>query len=148
MITMRVSLPGGTYTDNGTITNFWDALAERITHLPGVQSAALVYGLPPLRAPNMNDTDIEGFVKQEGGPIENVDFYQSVSKDYFATMGIRLMDGRVFDDRDAQGAPPVAIVNKTMAMTFWPNENPIGRRVRPSGPGDPRGARSWGLWTT
>ena len=72
-------------------------------------------------------------MKREGGPIENVDFYQSVSKDYFATMGIRLMDGRVFDDRDAKGAPLVAIVNHTMANTFWPNQNAIGRRVRPIG---------------
>ena len=51
-------------------------------------------------------------------------------------MGIRLMDGRLFDDRDAQGGPPVVIVNKSMAMTFWPNQNPIGRRVRPSGARD------------
>ena len=136
VITMRVSLPSGTYTDNAKITNFWTRLDERITHLPGVQSAALAYGLAPLRPPNMNDTDIEGFVKREGGPIENVDFYQSVSKDYFATMGIRLMDGRLFDDRDAQGGPPVVIINKSMAMTFWPNQNPIGRRVRPSGARD------------
>jgi len=41
---------------------------ERIAHIPGVQSAALAYGLPPLRSPNMNDTEIEGFVKREGGP--------------------------------------------------------------------------------
>ena len=136
VITMRVSLPSGTYTDNAKITNFWTRLDERITHLPGVQSAALAYGLAPLRPPNMNDTDIEGFVKREGGPIENVDFYQSVSKDYFATMGIRLMDGRLFDDRDAQGGPPAVIINKSMAMTFWPNQNPIGRRVRPSGARD------------
>jgi predicted permease len=133
VITMRVSLPRGTYTDNAKITDFWTRLDERITRSPGTQSAALAYGLAPLRPPNMNDTDIEGFVKKEGGPIENVDFYQSVSKDYFATMGIRLMDGRVFDDRDAKGAPLVAIVNKTMAMTFWPNQNPIGRRIRPGG---------------
>ena len=132
VITMRVSLPSGTYSDNAKIAAFWDRLDERITHLPGVQSAAIVYGLPPLRPPNMDDTDIEGFVKREGGPIENVDFYQSVSKDYFATMGIRLMDGRLFDDRDAFGAPGVVIVNHTMANTFWPGQNAVGRRVRPS----------------
>jgi putative ABC transport system permease protein len=84
----------------------------------------------------MNDTDIEGFVPKEGGPIQNVDFYQSVSKDYFATMGIRLMDGRLFDGRDVQGSADVAIINKTMAMTFWPNQNPIGRRVRSGGAKD------------
>lgn len=131
VITMRVSLPSGTYSDNAKIAGFWDRLDERISRLPGVQSAALVYGLPPLRPPNMNDTGIEGFVKREGGPIENVDFYQSVSKDYFATMGIRLMDGRFFDDRDAFGANPVVIVNHTMANTFWPGQNAVGRRVRP-----------------
>jgi predicted permease len=135
VITMRVSLPGGTYTDSAKITDFWKRFDARLAGLPGVQSAALASGLPPMRAPNMNDTSIEGFVRKEGGPIENVDFYQIVSKDYFATMGIRLMDGRLFDSRDVQGAPEVAIVNKTMAMTFWPNQNPIGRRVRPSDSG-------------
>jgi putative ABC transport system permease protein len=98
-----------------------------------VQSAALASGLAPLRPPNMNDTDIEGFVLKEGGPIQNVDFYQSVSKDYFATMGIRLIDGRTFESRDVQDAPEVAIVNKAMAATFWPNQNALGRRVRPGG---------------
>jgi len=133
VITMRVSLPSGTYTDNAKITDFWTRLEERLTTLPGVQSAALVSGLAPMRPPNMNDTDIEGFVQTQDGPIQNVDFYQAVSKDYFATMGIRLMDGRLFDARDVQGAPEVVLVNKTMAMTFWPRQNPIGRRLKPGG---------------
>ncbi|HKV24421.1 MAG TPA: ABC transporter permease [Candidatus Acidoferrum sp.] len=131
VITMRISLPSGVYTDGAKITDFWTRLDTRLTNLPGVKSAALVSGLPPLRPPNMNDTGIEGFVQTKDGPIQNVDFYQAVSKDYFATMGIRLMDGRLFDDRDTNDAPPVVIVNKTMALTFWPHENPIGRRVRP-----------------
>jgi putative ABC transport system permease protein len=139
VVTMRVSLPSGTYTDNAKIENFWARLDDRIAHLPGIQSAAIVSGLPPLRPPNMNDTNIEGFVKREGGPIENVDFYQSVSKDYFASMGIRLMDGRLFDERDAKGAPLVVIVNKTMANTFWPSQNPIGHHIKTYGgrPEDP-----------
>src|SRR5580704_6550848 len=136
VITMRVSLPSGTYTEAAKITDFWTRLDGRLTSLPGVQSAALVSGLAPMRPPNMNDTDIEGFVPTEGGPIQNVDFYQAVSKDYFATMGIRLMDGRLFDGRDVQCAPDAVIINKTMAMTFWPNQNPIGRRIRPGGAKD------------
>jgi putative ABC transport system permease protein len=133
VITMRVSLPSGTYTDTAKITDFWTRLDGRLTGLPGVQSAALVSGLAPMRPPNMNDTDIEGFVITKDGPIQNVDFYQAVSKDYFATMGIRLMDGRLFDDRDGKDAPQVVIINKAMAATFWPNQNPIGRRIRPGG---------------
>jgi putative ABC transport system permease protein len=138
VITMQVSLPSGTYTDKAKIAGFWERLDEQITNLPGVRSAALVYGMPPVRAPNMNDTDIEGFVKREGGPIENVDFDQVVTKDYFATMGIRLMEGRSFDDRDTAAGSPVVIVNSTMARTFWPNESAIGKHVRPnSGSKDP-----------
>ena len=138
VITMRVSLPGATYTDNKEIAGFWERFAEQITSLPGVRSAALVYGMPPMRAPNMNDTDIEGFVKRDGGPIENVDFDQVVTKDYFATMGIRLMEGRFFDDRDTVAEAPVVIVNSAMARTFWPNESAIGKHVRPnSGSKDP-----------
>jgi putative ABC transport system permease protein len=133
VITMLVSLPSGTYTDAAKITDLWTRLDERLANLPGVQSAALVSGLAPLRPPNMNDTDIEGFVMTKDGPIQNVDFYQAVSKEYFATMGIRLMDGRFFDDRDGRDAPQVVIINKTMALTFWPHQNPIGRRVRPGG---------------
>jgi predicted permease len=133
VVTMRISLPSGTYTDNAKLTDFWTRLEGRLTNLPGVQSAALVSGLAPMRPPNMNDTDIEGFVQTKDGPIQNVDFYQSVSKDYFATMGIRLMDGRLFDGRDIQGGPEVVIVNKTMALTFWPKESPVGHRVRPRG---------------
>src|SRR5579864_5746682 len=138
VFTMRVSLPSGTYNDNAKIGAFWNRLDERITHMPGVQSAAIAYGLPPLRPPNMNDTGIEGFVPREGGPIENVDFYQVVSKDYFTTMGIRLMDGRVFDDRDTASAPGVVVVNRTMANTFWPGQSAVGHRVKPGmGPDGP-----------
>ncbi len=136
VVTMRVSLPSGEYTDNAKITDFWTRLDARLTNLPGVQSAALVSGLAPMRPPNMNDTDIEGFVQTEGGPIPNVDFYQAASTGYFATMGIRLMDGRLFDGRDVQGGPDAVIINKTMAMTFWPHQSPIGRRIRPGGSKD------------
>jgi predicted permease len=131
VITMSVSLPQTSYPKNEMIDSFWSRLEERVTHLPGVQSAAIAAGLPPMRPPNMNDTQIEGFVRREGGPIENIDYYQIVSKDYFQTMGIRLMDGRLFDARDAAGAPDVVIVNQTMAHTFYGNQSPIGRRIQP-----------------
>jgi putative ABC transport system permease protein len=136
VLTMSVSLPQASYPKNEMIDGFWSRLEERVTHLPGVQSAAIAAGLPPLRPPNMNDTHIEGFVRREGGPIENIDYYQIVSKDYFQTMGIRLMEGRLFDARDAAGAPDVIIINQTMAHTFYGNQSPLGRRIQPgmSGP--------------
>lgn len=136
VITMRIALSRASYSKNEQADAFWTSLEDRIHLIPGVESAALVSGLPPERSPNMNDTDIEGFVMKKDGPIQNVDYYQSVSKDYFATLGIRLMAGRMFDDRDVKGGPDVAIVNQTMARTFWPGQDPIGRRIRP-GSSDP-----------
>src|SRR6267143_2517201 len=136
VVTMSLALPQTTYPKDEMINSFWSRLEDRMRNLPGVRSAAIVSGLPPLRPPNMNDTHIEGFVRREGGPIENIDYYQVVSKDYFQTMGIRLMDGRLFDARDAAGAPDVIIINQTMAHTFYGNQSPIGRRIQPgmSGP--------------
>jgi putative ABC transport system permease protein len=131
--TMRVTLPAAVYSDNQKIESLWSRLQERVTRLPGVQSAALVSGLPPQRRVNANDTDIEGFVPKPDGPIQNIDFYQTVSDGYFETMGIRLIEGRFFNASDAKGAPDVAIINQTMARMFWGNESALGHRVRPSG---------------
>ena len=136
VITMGLALPQSTYPKDEQADAFWRTLEPKIEQLPGVEAAAIVEGLPPDRPANMNDTHIEGFVPKKGGPIENVDFYQRVSKDYFRVMGIRLMDGRLFDERDTMGAPDVAVVNQTMARTFWGNESPVGRRVQP-GMSDP-----------
>ena len=131
VITMSIALPGATYSKPEQIDNFWTRFEERLHRIPGVETAALAYGLAPARPPDMNDTDIEGFVAKQGGPIKNVDFYQMVSKDYFAAMRIRLIEGRFFDERDAKGAPDVAIINQTMARIFWPGESAIGHRIRP-----------------
>lgn len=136
VITMKIALPGSNYSQAEQSDQFWRGLGKKITSFPGVTSAAIGSGLPPVRPPNMNDTKIEGFVHKQGGPIENVDYYNVVSKDFFKTLGIRLMDGREFDDRDVKGSPDVVIVNQTMARTFWGNESPLGRRIQPgmSGP--------------
>jgi putative ABC transport system permease protein len=131
VITMKIALPGSNYSKGEQSDQFWSRLDEKISSLPGVTSAALGSGLPPIRPPNMNDTKIEGFVRKQGGPIENVDYYNVVSKDFFKTLGIRLMDGREFDDRDVKGSSEVVIVNQTMARTFWGNESPLGRRIQP-----------------
>jgi putative ABC transport system permease protein len=136
VVTMQISLPDSRYPKPEQLDQFWKRLDEKIAQIPGVQSGAIAYGLPPMRPPNMNDTHIEGFVQKTGGPIESVNYYNTVTKDFFKTLGVRLIEGRVFDERDVQGSPDVVIVNQTMARTFWGNENSIGHRIQPgmSGP--------------
>ena len=129
MVTMRVSLPPSSYSSNATIDSFWARLEPGLKQIPGVGSEALFSELPPVRPPDMNYTQIEGFVPTPGGPIQNVDFWQIVSPSFFQTMGIRLLEGRFFDERDGKGAPDVAVINESMAKTFWPGLDPIGRRI-------------------
>jgi predicted permease len=87
-------------------------------------------GLPPQRLVNANDTDIEGYTSPAEGPFENVDYYQTVTQDYLATMGIPVVDGRDFSLADVSGGA-VALINETLARTFFGDQSPVGRRIRP-----------------
>jgi putative ABC transport system permease protein len=138
ILTASIAVSPATYPNDRSRMSFWSRLEERLAALPGVERAALGSTLPPREATSYTDTDIEGFVPVEGGPNGNVDFYQTVSKDYFKTLGIRVVEGRVFDERDGTGAPDAVVINQTMARTFWGNDSPIGRRLRPG-----RGTNAW-----
>jgi len=131
VMTAFIALPEETYRDPQATIGFWTRLEERLKMLPGTKSAAILSGLPPAHGTVYWDTEIEGFVAAPGGSLQNIDFYQFISKDYFKTFGIRLVEGRLVEDRDGPGTLNVAIVNQTMARTFWGNQSPIGRRVRP-----------------
>jgi len=130
LVTFSVNLPRATYPQQQQVIAFYDRLLDRLDEVPGVTGAAAMDGLPPLRRVNANDTTIEGFVPVPGGPMENVDYYQNVTGRYVETMGIPVVGGRAFEPTDAQG-PFVVLINQTMARTFYPDRDPIGRRVRP-----------------
>ena len=131
ILTVRVNLPATTYPQAANQSRFWQAIQEKIGAIPGVVSATAMGGLPPERPINANDTEIEKFVPVPGGPGNNIDYYQIAGDHFFETMGIRLLDGRLFDARDVDGAAPTIIVNQTMARTYYGNESAIGHRIRP-----------------
>jgi putative ABC transport system permease protein len=133
LLTFRLALPQALYRDAAAVRSFWARLHERLSAIPGAQSVSLMSGMPPIRPLNANDTMIENFVKREGGPLQNVDYYQTVAPRFFETAGIRLVEGRYLDERDGEGGAPVVVVNQTMARTFWPGESALGKRLRPSG---------------
>ncbi|MBC8167220.1 MAG: ABC transporter permease [Bryobacteraceae bacterium] len=137
VLTMRVSLSDARYNDSGRRNQFWATLSDRLAMLPSVVASTAMSGLPPERDANQNDTSIENFVPRQGGPIQNVAFYNVVGDKYFETMGVRLVEGRFFDARDTLNGTPSVIVNQTMARTFWPGQSALGKRLKPSG------ARDW-----
>jgi putative ABC transport system permease protein len=126
-----VQLPATRYQTPDRL-RFAVSLQERLAGIPGVKDAALATGLPPLRPINANDTDIEDYKSTPEGPAENVDYWNTVSEDYFKTMGIRTLEGRTFEPPDRnENAQKVMVINQAMARRFWEG-SPIGRRVNPA----------------
>ncbi len=136
VLTFRVALPDATYPEDPKVIAFWRDLTARLAALPGAEGAAAMTGLPPKRDVNANDTEFEGVPGPPEGPIQNVDYWQFVTRDYFRTMKIPLISGRIFGPTDAQGSPGVVVVNQTLANVFWPHQNPLGKRLRGPGPDD------------
>lgn len=124
---------GSLRLEEGEASKLYERLRERVAGLPGVQSASLV-GNVPLSFTGQSTTEvaIEGIQPPEGREGIEVDF-TTIAPDYFATMGIAVRAGRDFDGRDVAGAPPVAVVNETMARRFWPEEEAVGQTLRHGG---------------
>ncbi|HEU4565103.1 MAG TPA: ABC transporter permease [Gemmatimonadaceae bacterium] len=135
LVTFGVVLPQATYPDAQQRASFLGELTRRLAQIPGVERVAAVQGLPPVRQVNANDTEFEGVSREPGAPPQNVDYYQTTTADYFGATGIRIVRGRGFTAADAGGAP-VVVINEALARTFYPGQDPIGRRVRPSFGGD------------
>jgi len=136
--TFGLVLPGAQYQEPASRPAFFTRLLDRIDSIPGVNSAAAMSGLPPLRLVNANDTQFEGSTAKPppDGPIPNVDYYQTVTSRYVETMGIPVVEGRTFTDTDP-GGPPVMLVNEALAKRFYPGSSPVGRRIKPGGPNRP-----------
>jgi putative ABC transport system permease protein len=134
LINMNLELLTKTYPSNEMAGAFWDRLIADLQAIPGVKSAALMTGLPPFRRVNANDIWFDGKAPPgKDGPVWNVDFWNSVSAGYFATMGIPLKEGRLFDATDGPTSGQVVIVNETFARKFYPGESAVGKRVRVTG---------------
>ena len=142
ILTMELALPSATYAEDHEIKAFWQELSEELRTVPGVRACSLMTGLPPNRRINANDIAFENKQRDPNDPPWNVDFWQTVDKDYFSTMSIPLVRGRLFDLSDEAGQNPVVLVNESMARKYWPDEDPVGRRLQ---------ARPWvqdGQWQT
>ncbi|MGH9404054.1 MAG: ADOP family duplicated permease, partial [Terriglobia bacterium] len=127
VLTLRLDSPA-TYSWARQLV-FFAQVIERARALPGVRSASGVFGLPFSEVDADTGFDIEGHpVPKANRPETN---YVAVAPDYFRTLGIPLQKGRDFTARDNLSAPPVAIINETLARRYFPDQDPIGRRIQP-----------------
>jgi putative ABC transport system permease protein len=128
VLTLGVSLPDAKYADAAKRTAFFGQALENLQSLPGVRSAAATSIVP------LGDNDLIYSIAVEGRPVppdqEKSANWYAVSADYFRTMRIPLVKGRVFTEHDDATAPRVAVVNESFARRIFPGEDPIGRKIR------------------
>jgi len=128
VITFHVSV-SGERIDSSATTSFYEPALRRIAALPGVTSAGIT-SLLPLQGYWWNSSfDIEGHPPAERGK-EPVAEFRATSAGYFTALRIPILEGRNFTDHDAAGAPQVMLVNRTLVQRYFPNEDPIGQRLR------------------
>jgi predicted permease len=121
-----VTLPVRRYRDGYEAIALIQQVLNRIAGFPGVQSVSATHALPLSGDNNTFAFFIEGRTLPRG-EYTSAD-YRSISPDYFRTMGIPILRGRAFTDKDVAGAHGVVIVSETMTKRFFPNEDPIGKR--------------------
>jgi putative ABC transport system permease protein len=128
-LAFRVSLPSTTYSTPESQSGFFGRLIDRLTALQGVHAAG-ISTLSPFDV--HNDTasfHVEGYEELPGVKPPGCDL-RHITGGYPAAIGMPLILGRTFDDRDREGSPYVVLVDQRTAERFWPGQNPLGKRVR------------------
>lgn len=126
-------LPGTKYKEPTDINNFYYQLTEWLAVLPGVESATIAYD-PPLRSNWIDSFEIEGRAAAAENKSQSANFI-AVGADYFKTVGAQIVRGRSFTPQDDADHPGAVIVNEAFVRHYFPNEDPLGRRLKPSPPG-------------
>jgi putative ABC transport system permease protein len=134
LLTGQISLPQAKYFEDHRVVDFYKRLLEHLEMLPGVRSASMVSALPFGGTHLRDPFSIEGRPYDTASKTPQVANFQVIGLTYFRAMQIPVLSGRFFNERDVNGASPVAIINETMARGFWPNEDPIGKRIMMGAP--------------
>lgn len=130
VVAMRLALPQVKAPTPESIASFYQRLTDRIRALPGVEAAGVSYSLPMSTVAFAWDPiAVEGYVPTT--PNEKImSNVRIVSPGYFHAMRAPLVRGRFFDERDKKGEPETVIVNEALAERFWPNQDPLGKRLQ------------------
>jgi predicted permease len=129
ILTMNLSLPRAKYDNSEKVISFYQQLINQVKTVPGVEAAGVTISLPPNKLTISDNFTIEGKPVAQGSsePIVPIIFS---SPDYFNVLGVPLIDGRFFNDADKANSPSVVIINQTFAERYFPNENPVGKRLK------------------
>jgi predicted permease len=129
LLTLRLNLPGEKYDTPGKRHAFYKELLERIGAAPGVEAAGAVSNLPLGGSNWGRSLTVEGFPVLSVGQAPMIN-HCVITPNYFRAMGIPVLAGRDFSDADARDSMRVTIIDERLAREYWPNESPLGKRVR------------------
>ena len=128
VVTARVTLYGPRYSQPDARVAFYRQILEQTQATAGIEAVGAVGTVMLSATPNSSNFSIDG--RPDFPPEKRVEVpIDPVAADYFATMKVPLLKGRLFDGRDVAAAEQVVIINNTMARMFWPNEDPLGKRI-------------------
>jgi predicted permease len=129
LLTGQMLLPDAHYADGQHISNFYQAVVERVNAIPGVASASAANFLPLTRWNAYCDFDIAGRATPPSGE-HFTGLYRVADWRYLQTMGVPVKQGRDFTASDGPDSLGVALVNETLARRYWPNADPVGQQIR------------------
>ena len=133
ILTLRVPLSGERYREPQAVAQFWEHVVTAVESLPGVEAASVSRGLP------INGWSGQFFTTENdphppAGQVPAAN-YVVIGPHYFRAMEIPLRSGRGFNEHDTQSGESVAIVNEELVREYWPNQNPLGKRLQIGGQG-------------
>jgi putative ABC transport system permease protein len=132
VLTMRIALPQERYSKPEQVREFYSEIVRRVQRLPGVEAAGAANSLPLSGQGGSGTTTVDTQAVPPDQATPEVDWHP-VTPGYFQAMGIPLIRGRYFEERDSEITAPVAIVDDDFARSYWPNEEPIGKRAKLGG---------------
>jgi predicted permease len=136
----RLTRPRDAAFDAAATARYYEQLLARVRQVPGVDAVAASEALPPLAMTWSDSFVIEGQNDAEAQSNPSVTI-PTVSPDYFRALGIPVLRGRVFNERDTANSTPVTVISAEMARRYFTDRDPIGRRIKISGPGLPNNTR-------
>ncbi len=137
VLTARVNLPSAKYQDDADAAQFFDRALERLRALPGVSSAGMVSSAPFSGNSASGSYWIEGYTPGAGESAPHA-FQRVVDEEYFHTLDISLLQGRLFNRLDHADSEPVAVIDRLLVDKYFSGKDPLGQRLGRFGPDSPR----------
>ena len=134
-LVMSMALPQVRYDTSTKIVAFYSAAVDRLRGLPGVRAAAATASLPLGAGTVEWSVEVDG--RQNALGELSTPYMVSVTTDFFRAMGVKLVRGRAFGPEDGERSAPVTVVSESLVREFWPGQDPLGKRIRLTGPDIP-----------